>query len=483
MSESIVTIDATESPESTETEAKPARKIRGLFAAFWRWHFFAAILVIPAFLVLSLTGLALLYKAQIDPLFHPGVLVVDAPAGANRLLLSQQMAGVTHEFPDRAVVSIADGAGGTATIFGTVTTEGDLRNVYVNPFTAQVTGDVDPSELPSSFATEWHRGFTAGDAGRYAMELAACWSIVMAITGYYLFFKGRKARGRRLKGKANGAKVTSVHAWVGAVAGIGILALIFSGLPWTILWGTTVQSLTAESGGLWGDDPGAKSTIGDRIKAVDGDVATPGWAISQGTVPDSAPPVDPVTGVVSVDVAVAAAAAKGIPQPYFIAFPEGETGVYSVMGDQWHDNANPSFQDVSLEAAAHVDQYSGKVIATYGYWDYSAAAQVVSQGIAMHEGRRFGAFSSFISTMFCLGILFLCISSPIMWWRRRKGKSGLQAPAGKMPVYASWTLAAVLVVLGVVLPVFGISLVIVLLLDFLVIRRIPALKRAFNTVD
>jgi uncharacterized iron-regulated membrane protein len=38
-------------------------------------------------------------------------------------------------------------------------------------------------------------------------------------------------------------------------------------------------------------------------------------------------------------------------------------------------------------------------------------------------------------------------------------------------------LAAGLVVLGILLPVFGVSLVLLLLLDHLLVRRVPALRR------
>lgn len=152
-----------------------------------------------------------------------------------------------------------------------------------------------------------------------------------------------------------------------------------------------------------------------------------------------------------------------------------------MLGDQWHDSANPAYTDVSREATAHIDQYTGKVIATYTYADYSPVAQLVSQGIALHEGRRFGPVSMMLSTLFCVGVLFLCVGAPIMWWQRHRGRRGIAAPPGRMPVFTSWGLAALLGGLSIVLPVFGVSLIVILLCDALAIRRVPVLARALNT--
>ena len=46
------------------------------------------------------------------------------------------------------------------------------------------------------------------------IELAACWAIVMALTGYYLFIKGRAARLRRTMARAAGATVRNRHAHI-----------------------------------------------------------------------------------------------------------------------------------------------------------------------------------------------------------------------------------------------------------------------------
>lgn len=111
-------------------------------------------------------------------------------------------------------------------------------------------------------------------------------------------------------------------------------------------------------------------------------------------------------------------------------YPEGETGVFSVMSSQWYNVGNPAESDVTQETTVHVDQYSGEKVGQYSYADYSAMAKVVSHGIALHEGRRLGVANEILSTLFCLAVIFMCVTGPMMWWTRRGTASGMAAPRG-----------------------------------------------------
>ena len=74
----------------------------------------------------------------------------------------------------------------------------------------------------------------------------------------------------------------------GAIAGVGILFLIVSGLPWTGLWGEKVQEIAAPRGmSLWGEDPGATSTLKESIEGASSSSAPAGWAIGETEVPSS----------------------------------------------------------------------------------------------------------------------------------------------------------------------------------------------------
>ena len=83
-----------------------------------------------------------------------------------------------------------------------------------------------------------------------------------------------------------------------------------------------------------------------------------------------------------------------------------------------------------------------------------------------------------LSALMCVAVIFSCVSGPLMWWRRRPERAtSVGAPRGRLPLRTTPVLAVGLVALGVLLPFFGASLLLVLLLDHLVVRRVPRTGR------
>lgn len=289
----------------------------------------------------------------------------------------------------------------------------------------------------------------------------------MAITGYYLFLKGRRARKRQRDRGVRSAMLRSTHARIGSVMGVGLLFLIVSGLPWTGVWGTQVQKLVTGAGtSMWSDDHGAlsnpTSTLDESLPHSHHVVP---WAQEMTPVPTSPKPpqADGEVSVANVDTAITVGAREGLARPMTVALPADDEGVFSAIGY--------AFNDPARERTVHVDQYGGDVASTYGYDGYPGLAKVVSQGIALHEGRRFGTLNLVLTTLFCLAVIASCITGPVMWWRRRpRGSGSVGAPRGRMPLAASPALAVGIVALGIFLPVMGVSLAIVLLLDLIVSR-------------
>ncbi|MFD2351471.1 PepSY domain-containing protein [Nonomuraea ferruginea] len=149
-----------------------------------------------------------------------------------------------------------------------------------------------------------------------------------------------------------------------------------------------------------------------------------------------------------------------------ILLPKDHEGVYTVV--------TAPRRDPSAAQTLHVDQYSGRVLVSYGWDEYGVLAKAVEQGVALHEGRRYGTVNLLVMLGACLALITLVVSGAWMWWKRRpKGRMG--APARPMDRRAAYGVTAIMVVLGVLFPLAGVTMLAVLLLDRLVLRRIPRL--------
>ncbi|HEY9338229.1 MAG TPA: PepSY domain-containing protein [Kribbella sp.] len=444
----------------------------GLFRAFWRWHFYASFLVIPVLLILAATGLIYLFRFQLEPVLHAGLMKVDQPAGLVAQPYETQLDEVRRAFPDATVVSMTEpSAPNRSTVFS-VDTADRSRDVFVDPYEGKVLGSLDPDRTLSGAAILLHGELMAGRWGDYVIEIAACWAIVMALTGYYLFIRGRVARARRRAAGAAGAVLRSRHGRTGAVLGLGLLFLVVSGLPWTGFWGAKTQQFATHQGtSFWAEDPGALSNPTSTLdESLPHSHSVP-WALGKSEVPRS-DPSNRTRSVATVDTAIAVGERNGLQRPMTIALPTGDEGVFSAIGY--------AFSDPGKERTLHVDRYGGGVVSTYGYRDYPALAKVVAQGIALHEGRRVGVVNFWLTTAFCLGVMFMCVTGPLMWWRRRPKGNSLGAPRGRLPLRATPGLAVLVVALGLLLPLFGLTLLVVLLLDHFALRRVPVLRTWFT---
>ncbi|MET9311879.1 PepSY domain-containing protein [Kribbella sp. NPDC003505] len=444
----------------------------GLFRAFWRWHFYASFLVIPVLLILAATGLIYLFRFQLEPVLHAGLMKVDQPAGLVAQPYETQLDEVRRAFPDATVVSMTEpSAPNRSTVFSVDTADGS-RDVFVDPYEGKVLGSLDPDRTLSGAAILLHGELMAGRWGDYVIEIAACWAIVMALTGYYLFIRGRVARARRRAAGAAGAVLRSRHGRTGAVLGLGLLFLVVSGLPWTGFWGAKTQQFATRQGtSFWAEDPGALSNPTSTLdESLPHSHSVP-WALGKSEVPRS-DPSNRNRSVATVDTAIAVGERNGLQRPMTIALPTGDEGVFSAIGY--------AFSDPGKERTLHVDRYGGGVVSTYGYGDYPTLAKVVAQGIALHEGRRVGVVNFWLTTAFCLGVMFMCVTGPLMWWRRRPKGNSLGAPRGRLPLRATPGLAVLVVALGLFLPLFGLTLLAVLLLDHFVLHRVPGLRTWFN---
>ena len=157
----------------------------------WRWHFYASFLVIPVLLLLAVTGLIYLFRFQLEPLVNRDLMHVAQPPDTLAQPYSTQLVVAERAVPDGTALSMTEpSTPDRSTVFSFEMADGSSRDVYVDPYTLESLGSLDPETTLSGYAVRLHGELMAGTLGDAVIELAACWAIVMALSGYYLFVRG-----------------------------------------------------------------------------------------------------------------------------------------------------------------------------------------------------------------------------------------------------------------------------------------------------
>ncbi|MDK3158287.1 PepSY domain-containing protein [Kamptonema cortianum] len=444
-----------------------------LYRAVWRWHFYAGLFVIPFLLMLATTGIIYLFKPQLDAAIYRPLLFVQPTA--ETVSYTQQVEAVQQAYPEAAVTRVFPAvAANRSTEVQILTGDGENWMVFVNPHTGQILGDRNEERTLSAIALKLHGELMIGRWGDYLIELAACWGLVLLLSGLYLWLPRGRFRWAgtlipRLGNPDGRVFWRDLHAVPGFYGLLLVGFLILTGLPWTGFWGATFANVWARfPDQKWQNVP--QSTVLTGTLNQHGEHAVP-WAAETLPMPQSghhahSGAIAQTQATVDLDQIIGIARASGISPGFNISLPQGETGVYTVAAPA----SNPT-QEVTM----HIDQYSGEVLAQVGWQDYGWVPKAVSMGIAIHMGQYLGLSNQLLMLLACLITILLCVSGAVMWWKRRpSGRLGAPARSPiKVPL-------AIVAVLGLAFPLLGFSLVLVLALDFLVIARIPALRRTLS---
>ena len=453
------------SVQSTSNDNKK-QTANSVYRTIWRWHFYAGIIFAPFLLILAITGSVYLFKPQIEQMIYKDYWVVTQ--NGEKLPASQQIEEVKALYPDAIVTTYRPGETETRSSEVGISQNNESLTVFIDPYTGDSLGTLNNDDRIMDKIEEIHGELMAGTIGDRIVELVACWAVVLIITGLFLWFPRKKEKifGVVIPRFNKGRRILRRDLHVVPAMWItgGMLFLIMTGLPWSGFWGTNFQTIVTNTGTGYPPSVWVGNAPASDVKTKD--IAEVPWAAENLDVP-----ISDIQGLIKlpIDDVVSIANREGIHPSYTIYIPNEKEGVYTLSAFP------PKAQD---EVTMHIDQYSGAILADYRYDHYGLMGKIIAWGITLHKGTQFGMINQIVSLLICLGMILVTVSGFYLWLKR-KPKKEMGAP--KAPSIKKMKLfLIVLIGLGLLFPLVGLSLIFVWILDLLVIQRIPAVKKFMN---
>ena len=455
----------------------PAGVNKYYFAA-WRWHFYAGIFVIPFLVMLTLTGSFMMIYSGLG---HEMGIAPDVVASGPARAVSAQAQAALDAVPDGTLTTYVAPESATRPAYFEISQGGKSIAVAVDPYSGKVLIAQDQSTTWRAFAERVHGSLLLGTTGDLLIEAAASLTMVLIATGLYLWWP--RGAGLRAfvpdftaKGRALWKNLHAVTGfWISAV----LVVFMLTGLAWTGVWGDMfVKPWNTFPVQKWNAVPLSDLNHADLNHSPLHNVP---WTLEAAALPASGSDAGRVAVAVAqpvvLDTVAQWARANGFDTGQFkLSLPGSETGVYTVS----MDGRNGDGLTPSDDRFVHIDRYTGNVLADVRYADYPLGGKLMAWGVGLHKGEA-GAANFVFNLIYFALVLFLCASGVVMWWKRRPADAGrLAAPprSAEMPLWKG--AAAVGLGVAMLFPMAGITLMAVLVLDIVVLQRLPGLKRILS---
>ncbi len=384
----------------------------------WRLHFWSALIASPFVLVACLTGLLYVFTPQIERALHGHLDSVvpqaearpldEAVAAAQNVVPQDWVlhsvipafeaddsvrVAFTAPMQDKAKSGGHSGHGGAASKsdgkpqflrpnFGI---PARAMVVYVNPYNAEVLGQLKESDRFATWARKLHSSLQQGDSWRWMIELAASWTMVMLVTGVYLWWPVAGQSGLPQKNAKGRIAWRQWHAFMGVALGLISFVIITTGLTWSQNAGSQIK---------WARD--ATGQTPPRIPAQ-----------FKSTISAGAQPL-------TWEQAVKAIRQQAPEVAMMVMSPKGPEGFWRA---NQMDRGDPTKRfDLLLDA------YSGEKLFYSGWAEQTAFGKATAIGIPFHRG-EFGLWNQVLLFVFGAGILFSLVSGWVMFFKRRQASS------------------------------------------------------------
>jgi uncharacterized iron-regulated membrane protein len=423
---------------------------------FWRIHFWAALIASPFALMAAVTGILYVFTPQIEAMLYASLDRV-TPSGAMRPLddaVAAARLAAPAGWQIHSVLPPHDASETVKVVFapasGAKTKAGDHQHgpaaqaaaqpafglpaqaivVSVNPYTAEVTGNLADRERFSTWAKRLHSRWLQNDNWRWMIELAASWLMVMLLTGIYLWWP----RGAQTALPQAGAKGRIAWRQWHSVIGVALAAISFimlaTGLTWSKYAGGQIRSLRDAIGQTPPRIPHGLQSIQQA------DTAPMTWQ------------------------AVLVAARRQVPDsPLQLTPPRGNQGTWRIS------SAERTQPDKRVDLV--LDAYTGQALYYSGWERQTVFGKATAVGIPFHRG-ELGWWNQVLLLLFGSGVLFSLVSGWVMFFKRRGPESFGLPPllpgAWKSAPSGAWIVAAIMFLM---MPLLALSAVVVAAIEIM----------------
>lgn len=404
------------------------KKNKKLSQWLWKWHFVAGLVSLPFVVMLAITGGIYLFKDNYESPKQQHIKTVKLEGEPISFQKQWNLAkAAMHKKPNIMVVPREENMA-TEFVSGRFSHK---NSTYVNPYNSEITGTINPRDSMMHSVRKLHGELLLGKFGTKIIELVASWMIVLIITGIYVFWPGGKQgikafftirirQGKRILFR-------DLHAVFGFWASVLLLVTLAGGLPWTDVFGDGfkwVQKVTDTGFPKTWDARGVQSSKMGKV--------------------------------ISLDDMVSLAKSMNLKGEVSIGLPKGDKGVYSIFN---------SSLDFGAQKRFHFDQYSGEQLVRHDWEDVGVLMKGRLWLMAFHQG-EFGRWNWFLMLGVAIMLLIIGIAG-LLSYLKRKQKGDWGVPKVPATLKIGYGIIICIVVLGILFPLFGISVILIALWEYL----------------
>lgn len=441
-----------------------------------RLHFYIGLFIGPFIFVAALTGTLYVATPQLENWLYQDALRGTLNGESQPLSLQLAVAqDATNGNLRLQAVRPALSAGETTRVMfaDPQLGESETRAIFIDPVTLKVVGDMTvygtSGILPLRQWIDYaHRSLLLGNSGRLYSELAASWMWVAALGGIVLWAMTRPRR--RINNRMQNHR--RLHVSLGWALLAGMLLFSATGLTWSQWAGGNVDKMRAAFGWLtpqvnaqlhsampMPQDPHAEHHMGHMAMTE----AMPSASGEQ------------------FDRVLAVAQAAGLDASKLeIRPPASADRAWTVTEI---DRSWPTQVD-----AVAIDGERMQVVDRTRFAAFPLMAKLTRWGVDFHMGILFGLANQLLLIAFGIALCVMIVVGYRLWWIRRPARAAFN-PANTLVqawVNLGWPARAIslviAVMLGLALPLMGVSLAVCLVIDYLRWRTAAGV-RLVNSVD